>query len=347
MRKYRGFLKKLLRLMAPIWYSKHKHRIRKWSVAMLALVVLQMLLAIVVSQWTAGIFNALEMHSIAGIIQQILALIIIFAGSIAINSAHMHVKRNLQVTLRTWLTENVIDRWVQNGNPLKLLKNPTPDNDNPDGRIASDIRMVADGFIDLTNGLVYNVLLLVGFTAVLWELSGVVVVGGIALHGYLVWLAVVYSAVASGFGYIASKPLTEATNDMNTAEADMRFELVEVKENCAKIAFCKKEEETRKKLHEFVKRLKEKYNIQTAAWQKIIRFTSAYSALNLAAPILAAAPQYIAGKLTLGGLMQSATAFSQMVGALSFPVNAAPGIAVWRASVERVLSFIDEIDRIA
>lgn len=347
MRRYRGFFKKFLKLIAPIWYSKNKKKIRKWSVYLMALVVLQMVLAVIVTQWTAGLFNALELHSIIGVVQQILTLIIIFAGSIAVNSAHTHVKRNLQIGLRTWLTDITIEKWMTNGNHFKLLANPTDGNDNPDGRIADDIKHSADGFVELFNSLFYNILLLGSFTGMLWSLSGVIVVGGVTVYGYMVWLAIIYAAVASVFGYFASKPLTATTNDMCTAEQNFRFELVESKENCGKIAFNKTEEVELDKFKLLIRKLREKYNTQTSAWIKIVQFHSGYGVINMAVPILAAAPQYIVEKLTLGGLMQSAQAFSQMVGALSWPVNHMAGVAIWRASVERVLNLIDSIDELA
>jgi len=68
--------------------------------------------------------------------------------------------------------------------------------------------------------------------------------------------------------------------------------------------------------------------------------------LNMAFPLLISAPRYILGKITLGTLMQSAQAFQQMVGALSWPVNNLGGIAEWRASVERILSLLKVLENV-
>lgn len=66
-------------------------------------------------------------------------------------------------------------------------------------------------------------------------------------------------------------------------------------------------------------------------------FSSGYSVLSMAFPILVSAPRYVLQQITLGTLMQSAQAFQQMVSALSWPVDNMGKVAEWRASVERVL----------
>jgi putative ATP-binding cassette transporter len=73
-------------------------------------------------------------------------------------------------------------------------------------------------------------------------------------------------------------------------------------------------------------------------------FTSGYSVLSMAFPILVSSPRYIFGTITLGVLMQSAQAFQHMASALSWPVDNMAGIAQWRASVERVLGLTKALD---
>jgi putative ATP-binding cassette transporter len=347
MRKYRGFFKKFLKLVSPYWYSKHKKQIRKWSISFIILIILQMILAVFVSQWTLGLFNALEVHSFAGVFQQILSLIVLFVGSIGINTAHTKVKRNLQIGLRTWLTETVIGKWIGNDAFYKLAAIPNEENDNPDGRIADDIKHSVDGIINLFDSLLLAILLLVSFTGILWGLSGTIVVFGVTIYGYMVWLALLYAAIASVVGYYFSLPLTTTTNDMTTAEQNFRFELVESKNNCGKIMIQNTQDVELSKFKQLVKTLKEMYDIQTKAWMKIVQFHSGYSISSMAFPIIAAAPLYIASKVTLGGLMQASQSFSQVVGALSWPVNNMAGIALWRTSVERVLRLVEAIDSLA
>lgn len=59
-------------------------------------------------------------------------------------------------------------------------------------------------------------------------------------------------------------------------------------------------------------------------------------------PILAVAPRYFSGALKLGGLMQTAQAFGQVQGALSWFIDAYPRLADWRATVHRLTVFTGE-----
>src|SRR5437879_9357117 len=85
---------------------------------------------------------------------------------------------------------------------------------------------------------------------------------------------------------------------------------------------------------------------QTYGLVRIIVFTTAYGVLANPFPLLVAAPRYILGFITLGTLMQMAQAFSQVTAALAFPVDNLSGIALWRASVERVMALQDALARL-
>lgn len=75
-------------------------------------------------------------------------------------------------------------------------------------------------------------------------------------------------------------------------------------------------------------------------------FSSGYSVLSMAFPILVSAPRYILGSITLGALMQSAQSFQHMVSALSWPVDNMGKVAEWRASVERVLGLTGALEQL-
>ena len=75
-------------------------------------------------------------------------------------------------------------------------------------------------------------------------------------------------------------------------------------------------------------------------------FSSGYSVLSMAFPILVSAPRYILGSITLGALMQSAQSFQHLVSALSWPVDNMGKVAEWRASVERVLGLAGALEQL-
>jgi putative ATP-binding cassette transporter len=67
--------------------------------------------------------------------------------------------------------------------------------------------------------------------------------------------------------------------------------------------------------------------------------TSGYGWFTIVAPILVAAPIYFASKISFGGLMMAAGAFTQVQSSLRWFVDNFSTIADWRATLLRVASF--------
>jgi len=343
-----GFFVQFIRLAGPFWNSENKAAIRAQTLALIVLTIMQMGLAVVITEWSAALFNALEQHSMPGLLKQVALLILIFAASMAVTVTHLKIKRRLQVDWRSWLTERVIGQWMDKAHHYLVTHIQTAHHDNPDGRIAEDIRIATEDAITLCHSLFYSLLVLVGFTTILWSLSGKVVVDlglvEIGLHGHLVWIAIIYAVAASFLGWRIGKPLIHATDVRQTSEADFRFDLATARENSLAIALIHSEADEQRRFFGLFRDIIDAFNRQTQAMSHIMLFTSGYSVLSMAFPVLVSAPRYILGNITLGALMQSVQAFQQMTSALSWPVDNMSTVAQWRASVERVLSLVQALD---
>jgi putative ATP-binding cassette transporter len=336
-----------LKLAGPFWDSEDKALIRSRTFTLIGLTLIQIVLAVVINKWSANLFNALEQRSMSGFFQQIGLLILIFGASMGITATHLVIKRRLQISWRAWLTGRVVERWMQNGRHYQVT-HIQGDHSNPDGRIAEDIRIAVDDAIGMGHSLLYSSLMLVSFTTILWNLSGTVMLDlgftEFPVYGHLVWIAIIYAAIASVLGWWIGRPLMTTTNIRQTMEANFRFGLVSARENSQAIALIHGEANEQNRLHALFQDLIKAYDQQTVAWKQIMLFTSGYSVLSMAFPILVSSPRYILGAITLGALMQSAQAFQHMASALSWPVDNMAGIAQWRASVERVLGLIKSLD---
>lgn len=345
-----GFFKQFITLTGGFWNSKNKSAIRKDTGLLIVLTTMQIGVAIVVTQWNKDLFDALEKHAMSGVIIQMQLLIGIFLASIMITTTHLIVKRRLLISWRSWLTKKVISRWMHKGRHYQVTFLSNDGHDNPDGRIAEDIRIVTEEAVALALSLFYSVLMLGSFSKILWTLSGTVVLklGTVSLPvvGYLVWIAIIYSVFASIVGWWMGKPLTVATNARQTEEANYRHDLITAQENSQAIALIHGESDERERFITAFKAIIATYQQQTAAWTRIQIFSSGYSVTSMALPILAASPRYVAGAITLGTLMQSVQAFGHMVSALSWPVNNMAQIAKWRTSVERVSSLVKALDEL-
>ncbi|MDD5034631.1 MAG: ABC transporter ATP-binding protein/permease [Methylococcaceae bacterium] len=336
-------------LAGQFWHSENKRDIRSRTLALVGLTVLQIVIAVSITEWSSGLFNALEQHSMPKLMIQVWLVVLILIANVTVTYFHLKIKRDIMLEWRVWLTNRLIGQWMDDGHHYQITHLPGK-HDNPDGRIAEDIRIATEFAIELAHSLLYAVLLLVSFTKILWTLSGTLDlslgVSNILIPGYLVWLALAYAAIASTLGWKIGQPLTLATHTRQAEEANFRFGLVRARENSEAIALVHGETDERRRFSSLFGGIVEAWNRQTRAFANILMFTSGYSVISMALPILAASPRYIAGVITLGALVQSAQAFQQMVGALSFPVDNLAKMAEWRASVERVLGLTKALDHL-
>lgn len=345
-----SFFIQFVRLAGPFWNSENKLVIWTETVLLVALTLMQIGMAVYVTKWNAALFDAIEQRSMDGVKAQVGVLILIFVASITITTAHLIVKRRLLIGWRTWLTTKVITQWMHNGRHYQITLMSQNDHDNPDGRIAEDIRIATEDAIALSHSLVYSLLMLVSFTQILWDISGKVVFdfgfASIPVTGYLVWISISYSVCASILGWWMGKSMTMATHARQTKEANFRHDLIDMQGNSQAIAFIRGEDREQERLLNSFQAIIATYAQQTAAWKKIQIFTSGYSVTSMALPILVGTPRYIVGAISLGMLMQSVQAFQHMVSALSWPVDHMAVIAKWRTSVERVIGLVNALDHL-
>ncbi len=346
-----GFFIQFIRLAGPFWYSENKSTIRSLALALLMLTMMQIGIAVLITEWSADLFNALEQRSMGGLFTQIGLIILIFGANIAVTTAHFKIKRRLQLDWRSWLTQDLIGKWMTDGRHYLVTHiQGEGAHDNPDGRIAEDVRIATEATIDLCHSLIYCTLVLISFSKILWTLSGTVTLDllfvEIPIHGHLLWLAIIYAACASSLGWWLGRPYTMATDARQTVEANFRFGLVTARENSLAIALVHGEANEQRRFVGLFKDIVHAWQRQTLTWSHLFMLTSGYSVLSMAFPILVSAPRYILGSIPLGALMQSAQAFQQTAGALSWPVDNMAKVAEWRASVERVLGLVNGLGRL-
>jgi len=344
-----GFFIQFIRLAGPFWNSENKSTIRSLALALFMLTVMQIGIAVIITEWSADLFNALEQRSMNELFMQIGMIVLIFISNIAVTTAHFKIKRRLQLDWRSWLTQHLIGLWMTDGRHY-LVTHIQGTHDNPDGRIAEDIRISTESAIELCNSLIYSSLVIISFSKILWTLSGTVILNlwfvEIPIYGHLVWLALLYSACASSLGWWLGRPYTLATDARQTVEANFRFGLVSARENSLAIALVHGEANEQRRFIGLFEDIVLAWQRQTHTWSHLFMLTSGYSVLSMAFPILVSAPRYILGSISLGALMQSAQAFQQTAGALSWPVDNMAKVGEWRASVERVLGLVNGLDKL-
>ncbi len=339
-----GFFRRFIRLSAPYWRGTDRWRVG-WSTLSLALLTAVMVaLAIRLNLWSADLFNALETKSMDRFLLEVGVFVLLVFANTATVTLHLALKRRIQVDWRRWLTRHLIGEWMDQARQYQIGLMPG-DHGNPDGRIAEDIRIATETAIELAHSMLYSLLLLLSFIGILWTLSGVIVIPidgiGFDLPGHMVWLAFLYSLLGGTLAFILGRPLVRSTDMRQTVEADFRFTLAQGREHAEAIALLDGEPEERRRLAVLFDAIRDIWDRQTASLWRLMAFSSTFNMVWTMLPILVSTPRYLAGSITLGGLMQTAQAFQQVTAALSWPVDNFAKVAEWRASVERVLALHD------
>ena len=350
-RDHVGFLWRFVCFALPFWSAEHKWRNRGRLAVIATLTVAQVAVQVGLNSWSARLYNAIEGRHLEAFLELIVTFVLLLLASILVFSITLYAKRRLEFAWRVWITKNTLSVWMAQGRHYQLGlivgDHDSPGGDNPDGRIAEDIRVTTESAVELGQALFYCILLFATFVAVLWTLSGVihVEIGGtvIAVPGFMVFVALTYSAIGTSLALWAGFPLVGASNLRQTVEANFRFGLARAREYSESIALIGGDTDERTHLQELLRGVGRGWERQTYGLVRIIVFTTAYGVLANPFPLLVAAPRYIMGLISLGTLMQMAQAFSQVTAALAFPVDNLSGIALWRASVERVMALQDAL----
>jgi putative ATP-binding cassette transporter len=345
-----GFLRKIWTLTSPYFASEDRLRARMMLGGIMVLTLTQIALQIRFNWWNADFFDALGKLDRAAFFYQILTFVVLASASMVVTVFQLYLKQSLQLRWRRWLTHRLTQRWLHNGlhYQLNFIEGGI---DNPDQRIAEDTRVFTDAALDFLIGIVNSGLMFLSFIGILWTLSGTLALTvfgiDINVHGYMVWFALAYAVTGSALTWAFGRPMVRLNANCSAREADFRFSLVRVRENSEGIALSRGEPDELRLLHRGFETLAETVWRLMKFQRRLTWLSSGYTLGALVIPALVAAPRYFSGAISLGGLMQTTSAFGQVQGSLSWFVENWPRISEWRASVDRLLRFADGIEQTA
>ena len=290
--------------------------------------------------WNRDFFNALDKRDVGELMRLLWVLAAIVSSAGVAVAIQLHIKRRLQINWRSWLSHVTVLRWPNTGRQYQLGM-LADEVDNPDGRIAEDIRVSTELAVEFAQSILQCVLQLFTFLSVLWILSGTmpIRIGGLEfdLPGYMVWCAVAYALIGSLLTYALGRGLIHAGNVRQSREADFRSGLTRSREHAEGIALMRGEDDERERLRGSLFDLRSAWNVQTRGQGNLSLLTSSLAYLAPIVPLIVALPRYLGGEIALGGLMQTAQAFSSVQWALSWLIDNFPKFAEWRASTDRVV----------
>jgi len=303
------------------------------------------------NRWHRVIFDALQTRDSGTVLQLSLLYLPLLAGSVFLTVMQLWARMTMQRRWREWLNKLLVDRWLKNGcyYQLNLVGGA---HKNPECRIADDVRIATEAPIEFATGATSAVLSAAMFVVVLWTVGGAFTlhIGETALTipGFLVIAAVIYAGVASGTMLVAGRRLITVSENKDQAEAEYRYVLTRVRENGEGIALLHGDDEERRGADKSFKTVFLAWRdvcIQTMR-TTIVSQTSGYIAPIL--PIILCAPKFLDNSMTLGEVMQAASAFAIVQSALNWLVDNYPRLADWAASARRVASLklsLDALER--
>jgi putative ATP-binding cassette transporter len=293
------------------------------------------------------IYDALQDRAAPAFFAGVGLFAVAVSGFVLVSTYRIYVRQALEIRWRTWLTEYLLASWISPP-ACSQMQVVHSEADNPDQRIAEDVRNYVASSLGLSLSLLAAVATLVSFAGLLWRMSSEwpVQIGGrhFEVPGFMMWIAVAYAAFASWITHRVGRPLVPINFDKLRFEADFRFGLVRFRENAESIGLAGGEAfEERSAVGRFQRIVSNWWDL-IRAQRNLTLLTTGIGQLNGVVPLLVAAPGYFLGNLTLGRVAQAGIAYGQVSGALVWFVNAYQEIAQWRASIERLLTFKDALD---
>ncbi len=257
----------------------------------------------------------------------------------------LYLNQMLQIRWRQWLTRDFSERWLADRAyyNISLAKTGTLGIDNPDQRISQDLAAFTSSTLSLGLDLISNVVTLVSFVTVLYVISGSIKVFGITIHGYMLWLAIIYSVVGTWITHRIGRKLINLNFNQQRVEADFRYGLIRVRDNPEAIALLGGEADELISLRERFAHVRENWWAIMRRTKLLGFFTNGFSTLSSIFPLAAAAPRYFAGAIQLGDLVQISTVFGQVQGPLSWIVGSYADLVALRATIARLHGFKEAV----
>lgn len=336
---------RLSRLALSYWASRDS--LRAWTFTLIVVVgaIIIVLLHMLLNKWQAGFYNHLMHYNFNGFLDSLVQFIGFSAILVFISAYQSYYRMLLEMRWRHWLTEKYIAMWLhkQTYYQLNLTRLPI----NPEQRISEDIKLFITNSLDLSVGLLRHFVTLVVFSMVLWQMSGLITLTTAAytltLPGYLLWLALLYSALGTCLTMQVGKSLTFQNVVQQTSEAEFRSALGRITEYDECVAFYGGEKTEQLHLTKHFHKIIKNYLSITHCTKKVNLVSFAYSQMSIVFAFLVASPRYFNNEIQLGQLFEISGAYWFVHSALSYIIDSFGKFALWKAVAHRLQHFSSQM----
>jgi vitamin B12/bleomycin/antimicrobial peptide transport system ATP-binding/permease protein len=324
--------KDLKRVVLPYWSSPSKGW--GWLLLLLALLLTISFINIRISYSERAVFTALEGKDAATYWHSLWLYAAVLAGSVPIVGSFGWVKSKLEMAWREWLTTRILDRYLANRNFVKVTSNLV---DNPDERIQQDVSYFCTEILTISMALLDSFLAFCAFVTILYLISPTLLV-----------VAIVYSGVGTIATLVFGKRLVGLHYEQQRLEAEFRYNLVYLRDNAESVGLYNAGVREGKGLKARLSRLLRNLN-SIVSWQRnLTLFKTTYDYSLIIVPALVAAPLYFTGHIELGMMVQAASSFGRVIGALSVVIAQYQTFARLSAITSRlsdVIGVLEDIEK--
>src|SRR6476469_8962009 len=266
------------------WFGNEKWQARGLLLGVVLFLLAYTGLSVVLNNKRGVLISALSAQDEPRFWQTVTVFLVVLVLYAPLLAGYRYLRDRLSLQWRRWLTHRFLENYFRD-RAYYQLNTANTDIDNPDQRIAEDVRSFTQESLTFLLVLVESVLSVIAFSGVLWGISRPLVF-------FLVLYALVGTIVTT---VVFGKPLVRLNFEQLKKEADFRFSLVRIRENAEAIAFYRGEErESQQIQHRFlevfdnVKRL--------LIWELNLNvLTNAYEFIPFILPALVVAPAICAG----------------------------------------------------
>ncbi len=301
----------------------------KWLIALLILFLLSINALNVLHSYVGRDFmTAIEDRDRHGFILMALVYIGVFAASTLTSSFYRYTEERFGLMWRKWATRRTILAYANKRVYYRLKM--AGEIENPDQRIAEDIRAFTATTISFVLMLLNGTLTVIAFSGVLWSISPMLFV-----------VSVLYAAAGTCLTYFIGRRLVGLNFDQLDKEANFRAALIHMRSNAESVALSRRE-------GRLIRLLVRNLGDLTGNFLNIIKTsrnvnfcTTGYNWLIQIIPALIIAPLFIDGKVQFGVITQSAIAFGHLLGAFSLIVTQFQSISSFTAVLARLSSLTE------
>lgn len=338
----RQFFRDVWYLTKSYWQSEEKKKafFLLGCIIVLTLGVVYML--VLLNQWNNSFYSALQNYDAKKIFDELIHFSWLAAIYILLAVYSYYLQQTLILNWRRWLTTRFIDIWLQNKTYYNLQMFGK-DTDNPDQRISEDVRQFVEMTLSFGIGILKAFCTFASFVVILYNLSGSLSFTFMGktwtINGYMLWASLLYSVIGTYITHIVGRKLVKINFIQQKYEADFRFSMIRLRESAESVAFYRGEAQEGSVFKQRFKMLLDNFWKLVNKQKQLVFLNSGYSQIAIIFPFVVAMNRYLTKEVTLGGLMQVASAFGRVQDSLSYFVDMYSSIAQWQAVVMRLTCF--------